>query len=99
MTDFDPQTTDAHLLDEAGREKRDQMQRDDDLRWLLSEQRGRRFCWELLQACSVFASNFAADATAFNIEGRRSIGLALFNHILQVQPEALALMKSEEEQS
>ena len=64
-----------------------------DLKWLLSDPRGRRFFWALLnRACGVFAASFAGDplATAHN-EGRRRVGIELMLRAQREQPRLYAL--------
>ena len=72
-------------------------QRDEALRWLMSDQRGRRFVWNLLGKAGVFRSSMAgsAELTAFN-EGRRDIGLALLADVTRLSPENYTLMQSEQ---
>ena len=65
----------------------------DDLRWLLSDPRGRRLFWGLLdKVCGVFASSFAGDplATAHG-EGRRRVGIELMLRAQREQPRLYAL--------
>lgn len=55
-----------------------------DLQWLMSDARGRRFMWRLLNSAHVFRSSFTGDAltSAFH-EGERNIGLVQINAITE----------------
>ncbi len=72
-------------------------QRDEALRWLMADLRGRRIVWSLLGKAGVFRSSMASspELTAFN-EGRRDIGLALLADVMRLCPENYALMQSEQ---
>jgi hypothetical protein len=75
----------------TGRRRRNQ-----DFRWLMGEQRGRRFVWDLLAKAGLFRSSLAgtAELTAFN-EGRRDVGLALLADLMRLCPEQYARMQAE----
>lgn len=74
----------------------------DELLWLMSDKRGRRWMWRRLQELGVyrlsytFGSDFAA--TSFN-EGRRSVGLSLLAQISQHCPERFNEMQKEAKQN
>jgi hypothetical protein len=72
-------------------------QRDEAIRWLMGDGRGRRIVWSLLGQAGVFRSSMASapELTAFN-EGRRDIGLALLADITRLCPETYALMQAEQ---
>jgi hypothetical protein len=68
-----------------------------DLQWLVSQRRGRRIVWRLLERAGVFRSSFSTDAgvTAFN-EGRRYNGNELLVQLVTHSPEQYALMLKEQ---
>lgn len=69
----------------------------DDLRWLMSDKRGRRIIRRFLGEYGVYRiSMVQADAqgTAFN-EGRRSCGLQLLDALTQHCPDKFVLMQEE----
>jgi hypothetical protein len=76
--------------------RRQRRQRDDALRWLMGDARGRRVAWDLLGRAGVFRSSMAPspELTAFN-EGRRDIGLALLADVMRLCPERYAAMQAE----
>jgi len=50
----------------------------DDLRWLMSEERGRRIVWRLLERSMIFQPSFSSDALVMSFnEGRRRLGLEI----------------------
>lgn len=68
-----------------------------DLRWLITDHRGRRFLRRRLAELGVFQLSHTGEAvsTAFN-EGRRSAGLKLLSFILHVAPAAAAWLFTED---
>ena len=73
---LDIEGTEATLSD---KELRDRLAREsevEDVRWLMSNKRGRRILWRLLDQSGVFRLSFTTNAmqTAFN-EGCRNFGL------------------------
>lgn len=67
-----------------------------DLKWVLSNKRGRRHVWRLLEQAGVFRTSFTPDpcTTAFN-EGARNQGLRVLALVHEHAPESYALMLSE----
>lgn len=60
----------------------------EDIRWLMSNKRGRRVAWEWLSDAGVFRSTFNTNAMLMAFEeGKRSRGLKLMAHIVEVCPE------------
>lgn len=69
----------------------------DELCWLMSDKRGRRFMWRSLSAAGIYRLSFVpgdAMATAF-AEGRRSEGLRLVALITQHCPSRFSEMQQE----
>lgn len=70
----------------------------DDLTWLMSDTRGRRFMWRLLSGCGLYAPSYVpgsdAMATAFN-EGNRNTGLKLIGQVMQHCPDRFSEMQKE----
>lgn len=70
---------------------------DGDLRWVMSDPRGRRFIHQLMESCHVF------DETVFNghggvmslNEGQRTVGTNLYRRTRRVCPELYLLMDKE----
>ena len=68
-----------------------------DFKWIVSNKRGRRFVWRLLEQAGVFRLSFTPGdqaLTTFN-EGRRNFGLQVWAMIQEHAPESYALMLSE----
>jgi len=68
----------------------------DDLLWLMSDKRGRRYMWRLLGESGVFHVTHTGEAlsSAFN-EGRRSRGLDVLKEITQHCPDRFSEMQKE----
>jgi hypothetical protein len=68
----------------------------EDLRWLMSDKRGRRFMFRLLSDSGLYRLSFAYDAaaTAFN-EGQRNLGLRFLNDVMEHCPERFLEMQQE----
>lgn len=70
-----------------------------DLKWIMSDARGRRFVWALLERCGIYRSSYLAGrgqpaATAFH-EGERNVGLETLARLLRETPKAYAAMTEE----
>jgi hypothetical protein len=84
-SDFNP--TDLAALDEQRASAKEQSKFElgmelDDVRWLMSGKRGRRFMWRLLGDARLYQQSFDGNAnwSIFN-EGKRSIALKLMAQI------------------
>lgn len=69
----------------------------DDIRWVLSNVKGRRVIWSILSMCRIFRESYVvkdANHTAFN-EGRRDVGLRLLADIQTANPKAYSQMEDE----
>jgi len=99
MTQYDP--IDTHSQDRArhesdAREQQARLLEQDDLRWLMSDKRGRRIVWRWLERAGVWRLSFNSEALtmAFN-EGGRNQGLMLLNLLLATCPKPYNLMMEE----
>lgn len=81
--------------DEAKRERQAEV---DELLWLMSDQRGRRFIWRRLGEAGIYSNSYTPGGdlgtTAF-LEGRRSVGLKLLHQITEHAPERFNEMQKE----
>lgn len=69
----------------------------DDLLWLMSDKRGRRFVWRLLQRTGIYQLSFVPGdpaVTAFR-EGNRNQGLQLLSEVMQHCPGRFNEMQKE----
>lgn len=86
----------AAITDQTARERLAREISDNDFRWLMNEQRGRRFMWELIGQCGVFESVFNTHGGFMNFnEGRRDTGLRLLKRINSLCPHQYAVMAAE----
>lgn len=83
------------VVDQEDQERRRQQELLD-LEWVMSDGRGRRVVWRLLEQAGVFRLSYAGDAlsTAFN-EGQRNIGLRLMADCLEAAAEKYLVMQAE----
>lgn len=87
-------------FEEAKAAERERQQRIDDLLWLMSDKRGRRVVWRLLEGAGIYRSTFTGDAltSAFR-EGERNQGLRLMDQVLQHCPDRVSEMQKEARQN
>lgn len=88
----DPQQARERKRKDFSRAERDA----NDLRWVMSDERGRRFTWNMLANCRVFATTFTGEAlsAAFN-EGARNMGVELLARIMRDCPTLYTAMTNE----
>lgn len=73
---------DPKAVADASRRERDRAKRDTaDLRWIMSDPRGRRFIWRLLGITGIFRSSFTGNSETFFREGERNVGLKLLTEV------------------
>lgn len=96
--------TDLYALDNAQLDAAERAQQaaqleTDDLKWLMSNKRGRRFVYRLLERAGVWRLSFNTNALtmAFN-EGTRNEGLWLLAQITLHCPDRHAEMLKEQKQ-
>lgn len=73
-----------------------QLAASNDVKWIMSDARGRRFVWRLLEQAGIYRSSMAAtpEVTAFN-EGNRAGGLRLLTKLLAASPSEYLQMQKE----
>lgn len=73
-----------------------QQQDEDDMRWLMADERGRRLVWNWLADAGLYRSSYAVEpiVMAFN-EGQRNRGLALHAQVMHHAPEQFIRMLAE----
>jgi hypothetical protein len=67
-----------------------------DFAWLMSDKRGRRFMWRMLEVTGVYRSSFTGNSETFFREGARNVGLKLMADIHDYAPESYLLMLDEQ---
>lgn len=88
MTDeLDPQV--------AAREELARRQEEEDVKWLMGNQVGRRFVWGLLEFAGVHRTSMTADNWTFFNEGQRNVGLKIVDQIHRYCPEMYEHMVKE----
>lgn len=70
---------------------------EDDFKWLMSNKRGRRIVWRLLERTGVYRSSFTGNSETFFREGMRNVGLMLMAQINTICPGHYATMLQEQQ--
>lgn len=86
----------AVVRQQRGEGRRGRLKRDNALRYLLADIRGRHFLWELLEQTGINTCSFHGDPlwAAFN-EGSRNVGLTLQADIMALDPDSYLTMIQE----
>lgn len=90
MTDdpYDLRRQEEDLEEKTLREKLEGQLEIDDLKWVLSNKRGRRFVRRLLEMAGVYRSSFNTNALTMSLnEGQRNVGLKLVAQMMTHCPE------------
>lgn len=99
MTEFDPIDVRGQERVKASKASRDRLARESeeaDVRWLMSNKRGRRILWRLLDQGGVFRLSFSTNAmTMAFAEGNRNFGLRTLALIHSLSPELYPVMVKE----
>ncbi len=68
-------------------------QEHNDLKFVLSNESGRRFMWKTLSDCGIFQTSFRSSGSeTFFLEGKRSVGLKLLADVMQADPDSYLKM-------
>ena len=83
-------------IDKAREAELDAQAERDELLWVMSDAKGRRFIWRRLVDAGIYRTTFTGDAltSAFN-EGQRNAGIRLMTLITTHCPERLSQMQKE----
>ena len=71
----------------------------EDLQWQMSDPRGRRLMWQLLERTHVFQTSFTGNSKTFFNEGERQIGLYYMADLNVHCPDEYSLMMKENTQN
>jgi hypothetical protein len=93
-TDLAAQDREAN--DEIVSERERRNREVEDFKWLMSDARGRRFVWRILEKAGVYRSSFTGSSETFFREGRRDVGLWLMSEIHDHALEAYVRMMREQ---
>ena len=92
-TDLRGQERHREDVEQARKVERDQEKAD--FAWLMSDKRGRRFIWRMLETTGVYRSSFTGNSETFFREGARNVGLKLISDIHEFAPDAYPMMLEE----
>ncbi|MBT2339526.1 MULTISPECIES: Bbp19 family protein [Pseudomonas] len=77
-------------------ERSERLKQAADFRWLMNDERGRRFMWRLMGHCKVFEPSFNPHGGIMNFnEGQRNVGLFLLGEVNQLCPALFPVMAAE----
>ena len=93
-TDLRGQERHREDVEQARKVERDQEKAD--FAWLMSDKRGRRFIWRMLETTGVYRSSFTGNSETFFREGARNVGLKLIADIHEFAPDAYPMMLEEQ---
>ena len=99
MNDYDPTDLEGNqaVADERDLSARRALhEKDGDFKWIMSDERGRRFVCRLLDNTRVDETSFCPNAMQMaNEEGKKEMGRWLLKQIERLCPRALYTMKQE----
>lgn len=97
-----PHVMRARTPEEIAEEKKRQdkkvfadLQRKDDIKWLLADKRGRRFVYALLESTGLMGSTLVNGMPSPVLEGRRGVGREIAGEIIAEHPHAYLAMITE----
>jgi hypothetical protein len=84
---------DANQVENAKQKERSRREQElNDVRWVLSDRRGRRWFWAKLNECGVFKTSFDGSSRTYFNEGERNVGLKLLADVNDADPKAYVTM-------
>ncbi|CAB4164935.1 hypothetical protein UFOVP824_5 [uncultured Caudovirales phage] len=99
MSQYDPLDLKGQERAQEDRELRERLEREnegEDIKWLMSDKRGRRVLWRLMEEAGVFRSSFNTNAMAMAFaEGNRNYGLRILSLIHATCPRQYPVMMKE----
>ena len=103
MSNYDPLDLRGQEFAKADRELREKLAQENeaaDVKWLMSNKRGRRVIWRLLDQSGVFKLSFNTNAMAMAFaEGNRNYGNRMLSMIHSLCPELYPTMVKEANQN
>ena len=100
MSNYDPLDIKGQEKHKSDRDLQSRIARESeesDVRWLMSNKRGRRIVWRLLDQAGVFRSSFNTNAMSMAFaEGNRNYGLRTLATIQAQCPEQFTVMVKEQ---
>jgi hypothetical protein len=97
---FSPDDVAQEIAERQANEQREAVKRqrdEDDLKWVLSDKRGRRMLASVLAVTGLYQGSFTGNSETFFREGRRSVGLQLLERVNAADPEAYLKMLKEQD--
>jgi hypothetical protein len=94
---FDLHGQESAAADKKERERLEQQSEESDVKWLMSNKRGRRIVWRLLNQSGVFRLSFNTDSMLMAFaEGNRNFGNRILSLVHSQCPELYPVMVKEQ---
>lgn len=94
---FDLHGQEAMAHEKRERERLEQQSEESDVKWLMSNKRGRRIIWRLLNQSGVFRLSFNTDSMLMAFaEGNRNFGNRILSLVHSQCPELYPVMVKEQ---
>lgn len=99
MSDYDPtdlQSLERKQADTALQTKLSKDTEEADIKWLMSNRRGRRILWNLMDRCGTFGDTFSTNSMVMaNRAGQQAVGRVYFAMVQALAPEQYPTMVKE----
>ncbi len=77
------------------RERRALERQRNDVKFVMGDERGRRFVWDILTAAGIHRSSMTGNAYTYFNEGQRNLGLLIETRVFDACPDAYLLAMQE----
>lgn len=74
-------------------------QREDDMRWMLEHEQGRRILFGLIESTGTFSQSFTGNSGSFFNDGRKSVGQDFFHEVMRLDPKRFTQMWTEHQEA
>ncbi|TDX30764.1 hypothetical protein DFO67_10419 [Modicisalibacter xianhensis] len=74
-------------------------QREDDMRWMLEHEQGRRILFALIESTGTFSQSFTGNSGSFFNDGRKSVGQDVFHEVMRLDPKRFTQMWTEHQEA
>ncbi len=95
IRDIDPEKQQGQREEKLKRDRLAALEQDEDVRWLMSNRRGRNFAYRLLDVTGIYRTSFTGNSETFFKEGGRNVGLTFLNDLQRLTPDEYILMLKE----
>lgn len=86
------ESTEKRRQEVTEKQKQEREQLLADMRWVLSDARGRRCVVNMLEHCRLSVTNFTGNSETFKLEGKREVALSFLRWMSEADPEKARLI-------